>query len=149
MATRGSIRDALTGLIAVAYQIATDVAAAGGALNVYGWWEPNVQAPALWHWLDPGVTRWRDTCADVDELPFVVTVANPPRPSEGQTALDLADLADLARPRYAEAARARPSLGGAAEAIHRRGVRLASRPLGDQTAVVLEMPIQVDLIVQP
>lgn len=138
-AGRGSLKatmDALVG-VAVAYH---------STLTVYRWWRPDMQLPAVWHWLTPGDVEAAGvpTCKVIDTLRVTQTIAVDPTAIAGEgDMLELEAYADLALPLLDAAIYAPEPLGQ--RNARRRGFQTVADELGGASILCLELPLEVEL----
>lgn len=135
----GSLQDTMTRLWALEQTVHP-------TLNVYRWWRPDMQLPALYNWLTPGDVRADGVpvCKTVDTLRLTVIIAVDPTavPGEGDL-LELSAYYDLIRPLLDAELYSRHPLGQ--RLARRRGAQTVADDLGGAAILTLELPIEVEL----
>lgn len=135
----GSLQDAMTRLWALEQDLHP-------TLNVYKWWRPDMQLPALYNWLTPGEVRSDGVpvCKTVDTLRITIIVAVDPTavPGEGDM-LELAAYFDVVVKAIDVELYSRHPLGQ--RLARRRGAQTVADELGGAPILTLEFPVEVEL----
>lgn len=134
MAERGSLKGVMDELVTLAGTIHP-------TLNVYRWWRPDMELPAVWHWLTPASTERRTDCDVRDVARVTVSIGVDPLVTVAEDMLEVEEYLDLARDVYDPVLYASRPFGQSN--ARRNGFQTVADELGKASILVLEIPVEV------
>lgn len=137
----------LTAVIDGLVTVEQTIAPSGYQLEVYRWWEPHLQAPALWNELAAASrTERRDQCRVEDLLRVDVVIVGSPSPDHGREMLGLEDCADQAIRTLDMALNQTAPLAGQVASGRRLGLQTGSERLGAETYLSFRIPLELKVV---